>query len=69
MIPTTKELEDGRHRADGIYGYFKSFCWWNSCCEDCDKVIRFGCRVKRLIEKMQTRRILKICKEETWEYQ
>jgi len=65
MIPTRQELEDGRHTYDKTYGYFWSFCELNNCCENCDKIIRFGCRVKCLIEKMQTKRILKICKEET----
>ena len=61
---TREELEQGRHRRnpDRVYGYFWSFCEQNSCCEDCDKIIRFGCSVKRIIEEWQTKRILRICK-------
>ena len=59
---TREELEEGRHRGYKIYGYFLSFCEQQRCCEDCDKRIRFGCKVKRKIEEIQTKRILKICK-------
>ena len=59
-----EQLEEGRHRGYKTYGYFWSFCELNPCCEDCDKIIRFGCTVKRKIEELQERRILKICKLE-----
>lgn len=62
MIPTRQELEDGRHIGYKTYGYLHSFCNWNECCEDCDRTIRFWCIVKRKIEELQTKRILKICK-------
>ena len=59
---TREELEEGRHRGHKTYGYFWSFCEQQRCCEDCDKRIRFGCKVKRKIEDIQINRILKICK-------
>ena len=61
---TREELEQGRHRYNPhrVYGYFWSFCELNDCCEDCDKIVRFGCEVKRKIESLQEKRILKICK-------
>ena len=62
MIPTREELEAGRHIGYCTYGYKKSFCELNDCCENCDKVIRFWCKVIVWIEKIQIKRILKICK-------
>lgn len=64
MIPTMHELEQGRHVGYKTYGYFYSFCERNKYCEDCDRIIRFGCVVKRKIEELQTKRILKICKQD-----
>ena len=58
---TRQKLEDLRHQNHNIYGYKKAFCDGNSCCENCDKVIRFGCRIISTIEEWQTKRILKIC--------
>lgn len=62
MIPTREQLEDGRHYDRRIYGYFWSFCELNRSCEECDRLIRFGCKLKRCIEELQTKRILRICK-------
>lgn len=59
---TREQLEQGRHIGHRIYGYFRSFCSQNDCCENCDIFVRFGCKVKRKIEDMQTKRVLKICK-------
>lgn len=64
MNMTRDELEQGRHRGYRTYGYFWSFCEQNRCCEDCDKLVRIGCILKRKIEDVQTKRILKICKPE-----
>lgn len=61
---TRDELEQGRYRGYRTYGYFWSFCEQNRCCEDCDKLVRIGCILKRKIEDVQTKRILKICKPE-----
>ncbi len=67
MIPTRKQLEEGRIHNDGrictIYGYFWSFCELQRSCDDCNKIIRFGCKVKRKIEVLQEKMILRICKE------
>ena len=62
MIPTRQQLENGRNRDFRVYGYFWSFCELNRSCEECDRIIRFGCTVKRKIEELQTKRILRICK-------
>ena len=67
MIPTRKQLEDGRCIGFRKYGYFYSFCEWNSSCEECDKIIRVGCMTKRKIEDLQTKRILRLCKPESKE--
>jgi len=65
MIPTRQQLEEGRHHSYRVYGYFWSFCELNDCCDRCDRTIRFWCKVKCAIERVQTKRILRICKEET----
>ena len=57
-----KELEKGRQEGYRKYGYFHSYCKLTRSCEVCDKYVRFGCKVKRLIEDIQTKRILRICK-------
>jgi len=62
MIPTRERLEERRHEGYRIYGYFYSFCALNSCCENCERLIRLGCEIKRGIEELQTKRILRICK-------
>ena len=59
---TRRKLEEGRHIGYCTYGYKKSFCELNDCCEDCDHVVRLWCRIIVWIEKIQTKRILKICK-------
>ena len=56
------DLEYERHRQNRIYGFFYAFCTYHKSCEDCDKWVRFGCRIKRKIETLQEKRILKICK-------
>lgn len=64
MTPTREQLEEGRHYDCRIYGYFWSFCNLNRSCEECDRIIRFGCKVKNKIEDLQIKRILRICKPE-----
>lgn len=59
---TRKQLEENRHQGFRIYGYKKSFCDLNDCCERCDRVVSFWCRVIRWIEDIQIKRIKKICK-------
>ena len=62
---TKKQLEESRHQGYNYYGYKKAYCDLNDCCEHCDSVIRFWCRVIRKIEDVQIKRILKICKEQS----
>lgn len=63
---TREELEQARREIDEhgttrIYGYKHAFCSLNDCCENCDKHIRFWCKIIHKIEDIQTKRILKIC--------
>lgn len=58
---TRKQLEEARHEQYCIYGYKHAYCKLNSCCENCDKRVRFGCKLINKIEDLQTKRILKIC--------
>lgn len=64
MTLTREQLEEGRRYGSRTYGYFWSFCELNRSCEECDKTIRIGCVMKRKIEELQTKRILRICKSE-----
>lgn len=64
MIPTREQLEKASHIGFHTYRHFTAFCNLNTSCEDCDRIIRFGCMVKRKIEKLQMKRILRICKPE-----
>lgn len=66
---TREELEQARREIDEhgvtrIYGYRHAFCGLVNCCDNCDKRIRFWCKVCRRIEKIQEKRILKICGKE-----
>jgi hypothetical protein len=60
---TRQQLEDLRFRGNAVYGYKKAFCDAHSSCNGCDKIVRFWCKTINKIEKIQTKRILKICKE------
>ena len=64
MIPTREQLEKARHVGFCTYGYFTAFCDLNRSCEECDRIIRFGCKVKNKIGDLQIKRILRICKPE-----
>lgn len=64
MIPTRKQLEEGRTLGCRTYDYFWSFCNFQRSCDDCNKIIRFGCKVKGKIEVLQEKMILRICKGE-----
>jgi hypothetical protein len=60
---TKEQLEQGRHRGYCVYGYFNSYCTQTKSCERCDKFVRLGCKIKNKIEEIQTKRILRICKD------
>ena len=60
---TRSELEYNRRQGYMVYGYKHSYCDSQRSCDECDKVIRIGCKVIRVIEDLQIRQILKICKE------
>lgn len=64
MKITRKQLEIARHQGCGVYGYKKAFCDLHDCCEECDKKVRFICKLIAKMEKLQDKRILKICRPE-----
>lgn len=57
---TKQMIEDSRHRGYSVYGTFKGYCDLHDCCEGCNKKIRFLCKIKVKIEKLQTKIINKI---------
>ena len=61
MKISRETLEANRKENMNLYGYKKSYCKFQSCCEECDRKIRIGCEVIRKIEDLQVKRILKIC--------
>lgn len=62
---TRKELNEARRDGKGrVYGWFWAYCRLNSCCETCNRYVRVLCRLKNTIEALQTKIILRICKEE-----
>lgn len=64
MMPTREQLEEARHVGYCTFDYFTAFCNLNRSCEECDSIIRFGCKVKNKIEEFQKKRVLRICKPE-----
>ena len=64
MIPRREQLEEARHVGFRTYGDFTALCDMNRSCEECDRIIRFGCKVKNKIEDLQIKRILRICNPE-----
>ena len=62
MRPTMEQLKEASHIGFHVYRDFTAFCNLTRTCEECDIIVRFGCMVKRKIEKLQTKRILFICK-------
>lgn len=57
-----KTLEANRRDGHRVQGYKDAYCLFQSCCEECDRRVCFWCKVIRKIEKLQVKRILKICK-------
>lgn len=39
---------------------FTRYCHFNSCCENCNKKVRFWCKVRKRIERLQEKIITKI---------
>lgn len=56
-------LENGRRIGNRIYGYKVSYCEQIRSCDECDRLVAFGCKAILKIEKLQTKRILRICDE------
>ena len=56
-------LESGRRIGKRIYGYKVSYCTQIRSCDECDRLVAFGCKAIRKIEELQTKRILRICDE------
>jgi len=61
---TADELSVDRRKGHKVYGWFSAYCCSQGCCDNCDKIVRFGCKLKTKIEAVQTKRILQIYKEE-----
>ena len=61
---TQKKLNNARFQGNHVYGYFKAYCDLNECCEHCNCLVRFLCKLKRKIEALQVKIILYICKED-----
>ena len=61
---TREQLEKSRKRPTGICGYKKAFCDLHSSCDACDKKVAFICKITCLLEDIQSKRILKICRSE-----
>jgi hypothetical protein len=62
-LKVTKEMVNkSRHQGHSVHGSFKGFCDLHSCCEECNKKVKFWCKVKTKIEDIQTRIIDKNCK-------
>ena len=61
---TKDELSAYRRKGHKVYGWFSAYCCSQSCFDNCDKIVRFGCKLKTKIEAVQTRRILRIYKDE-----
>ena len=55
-----KTLEESRREGRRVQGYKDAYCQLQSCCEECDRKVRFWCKVIRKIEKLQVKIILKI---------
>lgn len=45
---------------DKITGLFKRYCFSNSCCENCNKKVRFWCKIKDRIREHQEKIITKL---------
>lgn len=61
---TRKELNEAKIQVNVVYGYFKAYCDLNECCEHCNCLVRFLCKLKGKIETLQVKIILHICKED-----
>ncbi len=60
-LKVTKQMvEESRHQGYSFYGTFKGYCDLHNCCEVCNKKVRFWCKVKVKIEKLQTKIIEKL---------
>lgn len=59
---TFKKFTD-RRRFWSPISWFRIYCDYSDCCEVCDGRVRFLCRVKQRLEKIQTRIILHIIRE------
>lgn len=56
----TRDIINSSYRGRGL---FYKYCHLVSCCEDCNKKIRFWCKVKRKIESHQNKLIEKILRK------
>lgn len=61
---TTSDVHDSMRYEEGkIRPRYDAFCALVGSCEECDKKIRFWCKVRCKIQNHQTIRIIKICRK------
>ena len=61
---TTSDVHDSMRYEEGkIRPRYDAFCNLVGSCEECDKKIRFWCKVRCKIQDHQTMRIIKICRD------
>lgn len=61
---TYKELLENRRRGSAaVVCWVRAYCDYSEGCETCDGRVRFLCRVKYWLEKIQTRIILNIIRK------
>lgn len=58
------ELFQARFEDYKVYGWFYAYCKLTSSCDVCDRFVRLGCKAKKRIENMQTKRILRVVRRE-----
>lgn len=44
-------------------GYFDAYCHLHNYCTECNRWVRLLCKIKLMLEKVQTAIILHVCKE------
>lgn len=62
MAVTKEMINESRHQGYSVYGIKKGYCDLHSCCEVCNKKVRFWCKVISFIEDLQIKIIKKIVK-------
>lgn len=60
-LKVTKEMiDESRRKGYCVHGIKKGYCDLHSSCDECNKKVRFWCRVITFIEDLQTEIIKKL---------